>query len=53
MEELYKINRVEIIDHTKPVEEGGGRVYSKIDPKLKVSVSVQDDGRTLKIFLSK
>lgn len=44
-----KINRVEVIDHT---ENGEGRVYVKHEKKLKVSVDIQDDGRTMKIFIN-
>lgn len=53
-----KVTRVEVIDHTKPMEDGGGRCYTfwngydtadKKDPK--VEVQLQDDGRTLKVFI--
>jgi len=49
-----KINRVEVINHTKPLEEGGGRAYVYWDTKnkSKVELSVQDDSRTLKIFIT-
>ena len=51
-----KVTRVEVIDHTKPVERGGGRAYvfypqNSIDD-LEVKLSLQDDGRTLKVFIS-
>lgn len=39
--------RFEVIDHTK---EKLGRVLSKYD--VNVELSVQDDGRTLKVFLT-
>lgn len=52
MNKLDKINRVEIIDHTLPVEEGGGRCYVKWAEDIEVSQSIQDDGRTLKIFIT-
>lgn len=49
-----KVTRIEIIDHTK--EEG--RVYTfwnqytrKDIPNPKVEVMLQDDGRTLKVFI--
>jgi len=50
------VTRVEVIDHTKPFSEGGGRsvvIYPKnsIDD-LKVELQLQDDGRTLKLFVS-
>lgn len=52
-----KVTRVEVIDHsTEPVM---GRVYTywheynKADTKNpKVELSLQDDGRTLKVFIS-
>ena len=50
-----KVNRVEVIDHTKPIEEGGGRAYVKWEDKgtIDVEISMQDDDRTLKIFIKK
>lgn len=47
-----KVCRLEIIDHTKPIEEGGGRAYVKWDKNIKVEVYLQDDDRTLKVFVS-
>lgn len=47
------VTRVEVIDHTKPVDEGGGRCYVKWEKDIKVEVSLQDDGRTMKIFIEK
>lgn len=53
-----KVTRVEVIDGTKPFEDGGGRCYTfwseydtadKKDPK--VSIVLQDDGKTLKVFI--
>ena len=41
---LSKITRVEVID-----DDEGGRVYSKWD--VRVQTDIQDDGRTLKIFV--
>ena len=47
-----KVNRIEIIDHTKPVEEGGGRTYSKLtDELVNVHTELQDNDKTLKIFI--
>jgi len=48
---LKKVNRVEVIDWTKPVEEGGGRAYVKWEDKLDVKYELQDNNRTLKIFI--
>lgn len=50
-----RINRVEIINHTVPLEEGGGRAYVYWDTKNKsnIELSVQDSGKTLKIFISR
>lgn len=39
-----KITRVEVID-------SAGRSYVKWDDKIKVTLSFQDEGRTLKIFI--
>lgn len=47
-----KVSRIEIIDHSIPVEKGGGRVFVKCDENIKVSVELQDDDRTLKVFIS-
>lgn len=46
-----KINRVEVIDHTKGFEDGGGRAYVFWEDKAKVTLHIQDDGRTLKVFI--
>ena len=58
--ETTKVTRVEVIDHTKGVEEGGGRCYTfwneydVSDVKNpKVELQLQDNGRTLKVFISK
>jgi len=48
-----KVKRVEIIDHTKPVEEGGGRAWTIWDEDIDVVLNLQDDDRTLKIFITK
>ena len=45
------ITRVEIIDRTKGVEEGGGRVYTNHNVK-DAWVSYQDDGKTLKVLIN-
>ena len=46
-----KVNRVEVIDHTKPVEEGGGRAFVFWEDTANVELYLQDDGRTLKVFI--
>lgn len=48
-----KVNRVEVIDHTKSLEEGGGRAYVFWEDSAKVELSLQDEGRTLKVFIAK
>jgi len=48
-----KVNRVEVIDHTKDLEDGGGRVYGFWEKEAKVMTSLQDKGRTLKIIITK
>ena len=45
------ITRIEIIDRSKGVDEGGGRVYVNMDIK-DCWVDVQDDGRTMKVFIN-
>lgn len=47
---LVKVSRVEVIDHSKSWEEGGGRVFVRRGC-IEVELSYQDDGKTLKIFL--
>ena len=47
---LIKVTRVEVIDHSKTLEEGGARVFSKKNC-VDVELSYQDDGKTLKIFI--
>ncbi len=47
---LIKVNRVEVIDHSKLAEQGGGRVFVKRDC-VEVELSYQDDGKTLKLFI--
>lgn len=47
----YTVNRVEVIDWTKSSELG--QAFSKwLDTDMNVGFDVQDDGRTLKIFLT-
>lgn len=47
-----KVTRVEVIDHTKSFEQGGGRAYVNWKDTNKVELSFQDDERTLKVFIS-
>lgn len=48
-----KVNRVEVIDHTHEIEDGGGRAYVYwSEEKPEVRAELQDDERTLKIFIS-
>jgi len=44
--EVEKVNRVEVIDDT-------GRAYVNWEDKLDVKLDIQDEGRTLKIFINK
>lgn len=44
------VTRFEVIDHTKSLEDGGGRVMVKYG--VKVDISMQDRGRTIKVFLT-
>ena len=46
-----KVNRVEVIDHTKSTSDGGGRVFIFREEGVSVSLSLQDEGRTLKVFI--
>lgn len=49
--ELLKIvTRFEVIDHTYSILKGGGRVL--VSHNKKIELSIQDEGRTLKVFLS-
>ncbi len=46
-----KVTRVEVIDYTKPIDQGGGRSYTFRKGGVVVELSLQDDERTLKIFI--
>lgn len=46
MKDTKKVTRVEVIDNS-------GRAYINSHPDNTVMVSFQDDGRTLKIFITK
>jgi hypothetical protein len=46
-----EITRVEIIDRSKGIEDGGGRIY--INHEVKDAwIDYQDNGRTLKVFIN-
>ena len=47
LEQIKKVNRFEVIDHTWEKE---GRIVVKYG--VDVEVSIQDDGKTMKIFLT-
>lgn len=49
--QLNKVNRVEVIDHTLDIDNGGGRAYVKWENDIEVSVDLQDNNKTLKIFI--
>lgn len=44
-------NRIEVIDWTKNKRFGGGRVFVAWEEDITVETEVQDDGRTLKVFI--
>lgn len=46
---LISIRRTEVIDHTS---ELGGRAYVKRDDNAKFEISIQDEGKTLKVFIT-
>lgn len=50
MTDVSKVTRVEVIDYKNPPELGA-RDYVKYDID-DVELSLQDDGRTLKLFLN-
>ena len=53
MKKLATVNRLEVIDHTKGLDDGGGRTYIKWeDSNFRVRYDIQDDGHTIKIFIS-
>src|SRR6187549_849147 len=43
-ENLSKVSRIEVIDYTKPLEESGGRAYTRMAEGIKVTQQLQDDG---------
>ena len=46
------ITRLEVIDHTRDVENGGGRVYTHFNQETVVTYEEQDGGSTLKVFIN-
>lgn len=55
---VNKISRLEVIDHSGEtlndrgeIIEGKGRAFVKYFPEGLLSVSIQDDGRTMKFFI--
>ena len=48
-----KVTRVEIIEHfrTKGTDRPDGRTYVHWDENTKIELSLQDEGRTLKVFI--
>ena len=46
-EEVKNVTRFEVIDHTR---KGRGRIV--VEYGVMVEVSIQDDGKTMKIFLT-
>lgn len=45
---ISNVNRVEVIDHTT---DGEGRVFVKWEEALDVTLDLQDEGKTLKVFI--
>lgn len=45
------MNRVEIIDWTKRKRFGGGRVFTFWEANIDITYDLQDDDRTLKVFI--
>ena len=45
------VTRLEIIDHTRPLEDGGGRTVIFWDEAKEIELSLQDNERTLKVFI--
>lgn len=45
---LENINRIELIDHRS---DNPGRKFVKYDNRMSVEIVLQDDGKTVKIFI--
>lgn len=50
IKEYENVTRVEVIDHGLPLAGGSARVYTNYSAE-DVSFSLQDGGKTIKIFL--
>lgn len=50
--DLSKITRVELIQHGHPDERNNGRMYVGYEVES-IELSVQDDGKTVKVFVNK
>lgn len=51
MDDLTKVNRFEVIDH-RAANGGPRRILTVYSTSAKLELSLQDDGKTLKVFLS-
>lgn len=53
-ERTFEVNRFEVIDHCAKGSEDIGRVFVKWwdEGKFNVECMLQDDGRTLKVFIT-
>jgi hypothetical protein len=50
---LIELNRIEVINHSGYSDQEQGRIFVKrICEDQKIELSYQDDGKTLKIFIS-
>lgn len=51
-EAYFLVNRIEVIDHTSTAKEPGRVLVKWDETNFEVTFSEQDEGRTLKIFLT-
>jgi hypothetical protein len=49
---IDKVTRVEVINHAKSLEKGGGRAFVFWHDNIKVELDLQDNDKTLKVFIS-
>jgi len=50
---LENINRLEVIDHTRDFTKGeSARAFQKFLADMMIEIVTQDDGKTVKIFIS-
>ncbi len=48
------VNRIEVIDYTQDITKGGRvRAFSKRLEDMEIEVVLQDDGKTMKIFIQR